>query len=377
MLNAVLFIADPHLAALLKGIAGESSEFAIESVAELGRTDYAVARTINTHRPDVALLEMTNLERDLPLAAAIHRNSPDLPVVALVGTDVQFQLSRNPGPDLTSLAVWPFGVLDLERAISGAMHKMHGRIHENLIAFLPGKAGSGASTVALQTAGVLAQEMKQRVLVLDADLHSGLLAAMLNIEPKVSIRETLAAAPVMDSMNWQRHITSVGGIDFLLANPAVKEPVPHWTHYYQLLRFASPKYDFILADLPEVINPATAELVRRARAIYVVSTPEFASLKLSKQRCSELTNWGADPARIFALLNREHKDDLGARDAEKILGCTVAQGFPNDYKTVQRAVKKASFIDTRTNLGSAFIEFSKMLLGVEVEKKSFMGLFRR
>jgi Flp pilus assembly CpaE family ATPase len=109
--------------------------------------------------------------------------------------------------------------------------------------------------------------------------------------------------------------------------------------------------------------------VRRAKAVYVVSTPEFASLKLSKQRCRELENWGVAKTRIQALLNRGHKGDIGPKDAEKILECPVAATFPNDYKAVQKAIADGTFIDSRSELGESYQAFSKMLMGVEVEKK--------
>jgi Flp pilus assembly CpaE family ATPase len=159
-------------------------------------------------------------------------------------------------------------------------------------------------------------------------------------------------------------------VDFLLTNTAVKEPVPSWTHYFQMLRFAVSKYDLIMVDLPEVVNTATAEAVRRARAVYVVSTPEFASLKLSQQRCRELENWGVERGRIQALLNRGHKNDMGAKDAEQMLECPVAATFPNDYKGIRQATTNGHFIDMRSDLGQAYLGFARMLMGVEVEKKS-------
>ena len=206
---------------------------------------------------------------------------------------------------------------------------------------------------------------------------SGLLSAMLQVGPKSSIRQVLAEAPRLDNLSWQRYVYPAGGVDFLFTNTAVKEPIPSWTHYFQVLRFAIPKYDLVLVDLPEVVNAATAEIVRRARAIYVVSTPEFASLKLSKQSCRELHRWGIDPGRIQALLNRGHKNDIGAKDAERILNCPVAMTLPNDYKTVQRATAAASFIDKRSELGKAYLAFARVLTGMEAEKKSLMGLFRK
>jgi pilus assembly protein CpaE len=286
-------------------------------------------------------------------------------------------LDRSANSDITAFAVWPFNTAQLEQAISAAVHKLRGGIFENLLAFLPGKAGSGASTVVLQTAFVLAQELKLRVLVLEGDLHSGLLSALLRVEPKFPIRKVLAEAPQLDNMSWQRYVAQAGGVDFLLTNTAMKEPVPSWTHYYQILRFAAPKYDLVLVDLPEVINPATAEVVRRARTVYVVSTPEFASLTLSKQRCQELGNWGVDRGRIQAVLNRGHKTDIAAQEAERILECPVAMTFPNDYKAVRRSTADASFIDKRSELGQAYLAFSRKLTGAEAEKKSFMGLFKK
>jgi pilus assembly protein CpaE len=370
VLNAVLFIADPNMAGLMRRLAGESQQFGIGGIVELGRSGYTAGRALGTVAPDVMLLEMTDLARDLPQAVALHQQYPDIPLVGVTSKDLQVVLDRGAGSDISGLAVWPFTVAQLEQAISVAVHKVHGAIHENLIAVLPGKAGSGASTIVLHTALVVAQELKRKVLVIEGDLHSGLLSAMLRVEPKASIRNVLAEAAALDSMNWQRCFTSAGGVDFLFTNTAMKEPVPAWTHYFQLLRFAVPKYDLIMVDLPEVVNSATAEVVGRARSVYVVSTPEFASLKLTKQRCQELTNWGVDKGRIHALLNRGHKSDIGAPEAEKILECPVAATFPNDYKVVRRATTDASFVDKRSELGEAYLGFSKVLLGLEAQKKS-------
>ncbi|HTB15673.1 MAG TPA: hypothetical protein VK752_29080 [Bryobacteraceae bacterium] len=371
MLNAVLFIADPNMASLLRGVAGKSNEFAIESIVELTTAGYGVGRMLGTSRPDVMLLEMTDPGRDLTLADTIHAQCPDIPLVGLASRDIQVLLNRNPNSNVASVAAWPFTVGELEEAVSGAVHKSNGGIHENLIAFLPGKAGSGASTVVLNIARVVAHELKKRVLVMEADLHSGLLSAMLQVQIKFSIREALADAPRAESMIWQRYIASAGGVDYLLTNTAVKEPVPSWTHYFHLLRFAAPKYDLMMVDLPEVVNTATAEVVRRARAIYVVSTPEFASLKLAQQRCRELQSWGVDRGRIQALLNRGHKNDMGAKDAEQILECPVAATFPNDYKGIRKSVTDGSFIDPRSDLGQAYRAFAGALAGVDVKKSSW------
>lgn len=377
MLNAILFIADSHLAALIRGLAGKSNEFAIGAIVQLAEMRYSLTRTLNTTTADVMLVEMSDFDRDVPLAATIHQRSPNVPLVGLTSRDLLERLNSSSNSDLSAMVAWPFTVEELEQAISTAVHKVHGLIQENLVAFLPGKAGSGSSTVVLNTARVLAQELGRRVLVIESDLHSGLLSAMLDVGVKSSIRAILEEAPNLDTLNWQRYVTSVGGVDFLLTNTEIKEPVPAWTHYFQLLRFAAAKYDLILVDLPEVVNPATAEVVRRARAVYVVSTPELASLKLSKQRCLELDQWGVERQRIYGLLNRGQRRDIGPEEAAGILGCPVAATFPNDYKVVQRAIQHASSVHARSALGKAYLAFAKALIGEESEKRSFMGLRRK
>jgi MinD-like ATPase involved in chromosome partitioning or flagellar assembly len=371
VLNAALFIADPHMAALLRGMAGKSNEFSIESIVELTTAGYGVARMLGTTKPDVMLVEMTDADRDLSLADTIHRQCPDIPLVGLASRDLQVLLNRNHNSNVASFAAWPFTVAELEQAVSSAVHKMHGGIHENLFSLLPGKAGSGASTVVLHTARAIAHELKRRVLVMEGDLHSGLLSEVLRVQPKSSIRDALAAAGEASNLSWQQYITPAGGVDFLLTNTAVKEPVPSWSDYFQILHFAVPKYDVVMVDLPEVVNTATAEVVRRSRDVYVVSTPEFASLKLAHQRCQELGKWGVESGRIRVLLNRGHKSDIGAKDAEKILDCPVAATFPNDYKAIRRASTEGSFLDARSELGGAYLAFSRMVTGVEVEKKSW------
>lgn len=377
MLNAVLFIADPNMAGLMRRLAGDSHEFSIGAIVELGRNGYTAGRALGTNVPDVMLLEMTDLSRDLPQAVALHQQSPDVPLVAVTSRELQLILDRGASSDVSGFAVWPFTITQLEQVINSAVHKIHASVHENLVAFLPGKAGSGASTIVLHTALAVAQEQKRRVLVLEGDLHSGVLSAMLRVELRSSIRNVLEEAPTLDAMNWQRYVTPAGGVDFLFTNTAVKEPVPAWTHYFQLLRFAAPKYDLIMVDLPEVVNPATSEVVIRARNIYVVSTPEFASLKLTKQRCQEVIKWGVDKGRIQALLNRGHKSDIGAPEAEKILEFPVAATFPNDYKVVRRATTDASFVDKRSELGEAYSGFSKVLMGMgAAEKKQSKGFWR-
>jgi hypothetical protein len=49
----------------------------------------------------------------------------------------------------------------------------------------------------------------------------------------------------------------------------------------------------------------------------------------------------------------------------------VVATFPNDYRTLKRAAKDGSPVDKRSDLGEAYLKFSRMLTGAEAEKKSW------
>jgi hypothetical protein len=49
----------------------------------------------------------------------------------------------------------------------------------------------------------------------------------------------------------------------------------------------------------------------------------------------------------------------------------VAATFPNNYKAMRRASTDGGFVETRSDLGQAYLSFAKALTGAEVEKKSW------
>jgi pilus assembly protein CpaE len=379
LLNAVLFSLDPGLAALVRSIADQSIEFTLERLVDSQPTGFEISRTLGTSNPDAVLLEVADPERDIVYARAIHMAAPQLPIVAVTDRDISKELELSPDCGITEVLPWPFTVIDFEDALQRAVRGAGDSHHENLIAFLPAKAGSGTSTTVMNTAGMLAGQLKKRVLVMEADLHSGLFATILDAKPRRSIRDALHDAKTLEQMDWDRCLVRAAGVDYLVTDTAVKEPVPGWSDYYQLLRFALPRYDLVLADLPEVVNTATAEIVRTARAVYVVTTPELPSLALARQRCQELARWGVDDGCLFAILNRWHKHGLTADDVEKILLHPVAATIGNDYRTIQRAITEARALDIDNDLGAAFLEFACMLVGqtnTNKPKVSRFHLFR-
>ena len=207
---------------------------------------------------------------------------------------------------------------------------------------------------------MLAQQ-QQRVLLLETDLHSGVMSVLLRLAPGGSILNALEQASTLDLAVFQSCVTRALQMDLLVRLGRVQGPLPSWGQYHRLLHFACPRYDATIVDLPEIINEATFETVRRACLVCVVCTPEIPSLVLARQRGEELCAKGMAPERIRLVVNRWHPRDMSADEIEQFVGLSVAALLPNDYAGVQQAILGSRLVDPKSRLGQAYLSFAARL----------------
>jgi MinD-like ATPase involved in chromosome partitioning or flagellar assembly len=127
----------------------------------------------------------------------------------------------------------------------------------------------------------------KNLLLIECDRRSGVYSIMFDLKNQQGLDNALQLGNAMTPGEWHQHIVRVFGLDLLPADPKHRSPLPSWAEYYQLLQFVEKQYDYLLIDLPEVVNEATAEVVRSARSVFIVCTPEIASLKMARFRAEE------------------------------------------------------------------------------------------
>ena len=154
----------------------------------------------------------------------------------------------------------------------------------------------------------------------------------------------MASSSVVDSYRWDCYIIE--------------------NYYYQLLLFAQKQYDFILVDLPEVINQATAEFVRNARAVFIVCQPEMPSVKLAKFRRAELESCELPPDRVNLLVNRWERGRLTKQDIENLVGGPVFGTLPNDYKEIRNAVLETRLASPGSSFRKACVALAQTVIGL-------------
>ena len=257
---------------------------------------------------------------------------------------------------------FPGHLEDIERALFHAVHALpRASTNSRLYAFVPAKAGCGASTLAWNAAFACARAPQGRVLLVEADLRAGALSFLLKTPPSGSTQSALRAIHTGDEHAVRVAFTNVDRVEMLLSSRAAMDPAPRWDSYFHLLSLVRPRYDVVLVDLPELVNAGSSEVARAADAVFVVTTPELLPLKLAEHRCLDLEQWGVEPKKIRLLLNRAQRSELSARDVEENLHRPVAESFPNDYHAVRKATLNGGPVDADSALGRAFAHFTNTL----------------
>lgn len=312
-----------------------------------------VIRIVNIQRPELILLDLTHWEQVAPLAEKIRDAKTDSVLLGFRAEWTEAEAINFAAAGVQGLLPEPFSGKQLEDKAFETLHRHRPVTHPDILAFLPSKAGSGCSTIALNTASAFANRLGRKTLLMETDLRAGVLSILLNLKSRVGMSEALQNATDLSPVEWTQHCVQSHGIDLLLGNPHRVSALSTWTGYYQLLQYVQKNYDVIVADLPELVNTATAEVVRSAREVFIVCTPEVPSLSMAPLRIADLERQGVDSERIHCIVNRWERRGLSAEDAAALVGRPVYATLPNAYKEVKEATFESRPLRPSSNLAKS------------------------
>ena len=337
MLRLAVITPNPLAADAIELLATESGAFCLSYKACPLPPAKEVVRMLGVQNPSVILLDVGDWDAASQIVKEIQHNQPRAVVIGFRPRWTRAEQLTFEDAGILDLLHEPFSPGDIEAGAYEAMHRRYPVTHQNILAFIPAKAGSGCSTVALHLAAAISETGK-KVLLVESDRRSGPFSIMLNLERQNGLPEALEHHGEMSPLEWRQVTARLKEMDLLLANPTRRSRLPSWADYYQLLLFAQKQYDYIVVDLPEVINQATAEFVRNARAVFVVAQPEIPSMKLARFRRTEIESCDIPGDRINILVNRWERGRMTMETIERLAGVPVFGTLPNDYKEIRNAV---------------------------------------
>lgn len=234
----------------------------------------------------------------------------------------------------------------------------------HVIAFASSKPGSGASTVATQTAFALQKMTGKRVLLADCDLTGGTIGFYLKLSHSYSLVDALQHAEHLDSALWNSLTVNYGGVDIL---PAPAAPYADHLDGSRLRLLADQSrwmYDWVILDLPTIFSRTSLMAVSECERAYIVSTAELPSLHLTRKALTLVDQLGFPKDRFEVLVNRlGRKDGIGTADMEKLFGCGVHASLPNDYFALHRVVTLGQPLGPEGDLGRAIVNVAQRLTG--------------
>jgi Mrp family chromosome partitioning ATPase len=352
MFNALLFSPISDRLNMMKTSALDSEGILLLRILDEYPAGNNLNRLLNHTEPDLVLLDLSDPGPSLACADAIRAWRDDVVIIGFTDSAAS-QIPPHRAHALLPLSVPPAHLL---QTVQQEALRLSIRVNENLYAFMPGKAGSGSSTLIWHTAVILAQS--KRVMLIESDLRSGALSHMLNLEPDCSLQDLLRGDLDRNSFLLGRDVATSMGVDLLLSDRSTPSTPPLWQDYFGLINSLASRYDVILIDVPETPDPATRQVLRLCGTIYLVTTPDVVSVQLTRRTLTEIPQWGIHPDRTRVLLNRWEQGELDAHHLQSIFAVPVVAAIPSDYRTIRASLLNSSPLKPETGLARSLADFA-------------------
>lgn len=362
MFRAISFIQDPSTARAFELLSQQTDIVTLMKNYSYYPRLHELHAAVTGAAADVVFIELSDFQESISIVDSIRVLGMPIATIGFGAGWNDDVAARYVTAGLTEVLSSPVTPAGFALGIQKAIRRVRDGIQDNLIAFLPAKAGSGCTTIAMNAAGCLAKDLGKKTLLLESDLNSGVLSILLGLRTPRSILDVLEHAADLSPSLFSNALQYAEGLHLLCATRS--RPLPSWSAYHHLLEFSKTRYDHILVDLPEVVNEATAEIFLRAKYIFVVCTPEIPSLMLAKRRCADLEARGISKERTGIILNRWHPTDKSEEEIEQLLERGIAAIIPNEYHLIQKATEARTFIPRETPVGREILAFSKRVAGI-------------
>jgi pilus assembly protein CpaE len=141
-----------------------------------------------------------------------------------------------------------------------------------IVSFISNKGGVGKSTLAVNTAIGLAQRYPERVLLIDTSLQMGVCAAMLDLEPTVTLTDAARERDRLDEMLIRQLATIHSSGLHLLAAPS--DPVEgseiNDDLISRVLTLSRRAYDYVIVDTFPLFDAVVMAVIDASDMAYIV-----------------------------------------------------------------------------------------------------------
>ena len=314
----------------------------------------------------VLFLDFSDPIRARRIATELDRAYPFVSVVAIHDSQTRDEVIELMQMGVREVIGHPISATEVAVAFARAARKLTSAESAggDIYAFLPAKAGAGATTVALSTAAAVARISKQRTLLLDFDLRLGVTSFLLRLDGYHSVQDALNEGAHLDSDLWLKLVSTRGGLDILGSAPTDLPLEPSVDAYTAVLNCAQARYSVICVDLPGAMEHHELETLTRAKEIFLVCTSDATGLHMAKRKAITLHNLQLGEKLSVIINHPERQIMLPLANIEKLLQSPVRFTLPSDAKVVGCAVQRGEAIKGSSALAIQIETLAQSIVGI-------------
>jgi len=266
------------------------------------------------------------------------------------------------------------------RSVAPAPKEIGGR----LLVFIGAKGGSGVTTLACNYAVSLAQEHRQRTLLIDLNLPLGDAAINLGIKAEYNISHAFQNCARLDS-----HLLSTllvrhnSGLSVLAAPSELAPTYVSSEAIDKLLEVARQEFEYVVVDAGSRLDLQRKNLFDEKATIYLVTQVGIPELRNSHRLISQLSTEGSPKLEIVINRYDPRSLEIDEEHLTKALTRPPQWKIPNNYAAVRRMQSTGSLlIEEDSPISRAIRQMTRSVCDQPAdqeekqEKKGLFSLFR-
>jgi pilus assembly protein CpaE len=247
-----------------------------------------------------------------------------------------------------------------------------------LLVFLGAKGGSGVTTLACNYAVSLAQESRQKTLLIDLNLPMGDAAINLGVSASYSTVSALQNFSRLDSNllsgMLERHSS---GLSVLAAPTELVAAQTSDDAIDKLLAVARQEFDYVVVDAGSRLDLQHTHLFDESATLYLVTQVGIPELRNSNRLISKLTADGGPKLEIVINRYDPRSAEIDEAHVTKALTRAAEWKIPNNYAAVRKMQNTAiSLMREDSQISRAIQKMTRSVCGQpEPEKKKGFSFF--
>ena len=371
MLRGIIISPDERLAEELQELLSQVNTVGIVRWVDRYPNAIDLGRTLRAHSPQVVFLGLQDMDAAFETASRVEACVPGMQIVTFGNNADPQALMALMRLGIREYVGAPFQIRDITETLKRVKENLDRNPlrpfeSEYIFSFLPSKPGVGTSTIAMNAAWACSRQPETKSLLIDLDLNSGMQRFMLKLDNEYSIVDASENAFRLDETLWPQLVTSISNMDVLHSgrlNPGYRID---GAQIRSIAEFARRNYQSVCVDLSGNMEKYSIEIMQESKRVYLVTTPEIASLHLARERYHYLRQLDLGD-RIQLVVNRSQKRaHISVSQIEDLLGIPVLASIPNDYHGVSQALTAGKPVDVNSDLGHEF----QVLAAAMMERKA-------